>query len=162
MIKEIGREDFKEALDLVNRVFTEFVAIDYGDAGRKTFHDYLEHKYEDVLSQVESGSKAFWGYYENGKLASVLAVRNETHIALLFTDKQYQGKGMARSLFDTMLKSLNPAVEEVTVNSSPFAVPIYEKLGFIPIGPMQEQNGIRFTPMRFHLKGCLLYTSRCV
>jgi len=35
----------------------------------------------------------------------------------------------------------------MTVNSSPYAVPIYHKLGFKDTGSEQVVNGLRFTPM---------------
>ena len=35
----------------------------------------------------------------------------------------------------------------VTVNSSPYAVEIYRRMGFIPIGTEKTVNGLRFTPM---------------
>lgn len=37
--------------------------------------------------------------------------------------------------------------EIMTVNSSPYAVPVYEKLGFHATGSEQTVNGLRFTPM---------------
>ena len=36
MIKEIDSNDLKQALDLVNEVFSEFVAVDYSEQGRNT------------------------------------------------------------------------------------------------------------------------------
>ena len=36
-----------------------------------------------------------------------------------------------------------------TVNSSPYAVPVYHKLGFIDMDSEQLSDGIRFTPMKF-------------
>jgi hypothetical protein len=39
-------------------------------------------------------------------------------------------------------------VTQVTVNSSPYAVPIYERLGFIKTAEQQEhENGIIYVPM---------------
>ena len=38
-------------------------------------------------------------------------------------------------------------LKEIDVNSSPWAVPVYHKLGFVSDGPEQEVNGIRFTRM---------------
>jgi predicted GNAT family N-acyltransferase len=35
----------------------------------------------------------------------------------------------------------------LTVNSSPYAVPVYAKLGFVPTDREQVQSGIRYTPM---------------
>jgi hypothetical protein len=40
---------------------------------------------------------------------------------------------------------------QVSVNSSPNAVPIYERLGFASWSPEQTVNGIRFVPMLLEL-----------
>ena len=37
----------------------------------------------------------------------------------------------------------------VTLNSSPYGLPFYEALGFVPTGKEQTVNGIRFTPMKY-------------
>ena len=38
----------------------------------------------------------------------------------------------------------------MTVNSSPYAVPVYHKLGFKDTGSEQMVNGLRFTPMELN------------
>ena len=91
--------------DLVNKVFAEFVAVDYSEEGNKSFNDYLKIKLEEVTNDVQSGHKRIWGYY------------------------------------------LNADVKRVTVNSSPYAVCVYERLGFVKTGEQQEQNGIIYVPM---------------
>ena len=40
MIRELGKNEIEQALDLVNRVFSEFVAEDYSEQGNKTFNDW--------------------------------------------------------------------------------------------------------------------------
>ena len=52
LIKELGKDDIKQALDLVNKVFSEFVAVDYSEQGNKTFNNYLKVKYEEALNDV--------------------------------------------------------------------------------------------------------------
>ena len=41
----------------------------------------------------------------------------------------------------------------MTVNSSPYAVPIYHKLGFYDVDSEQVVKGVRFTPMEFEMQG---------
>jgi predicted GNAT family N-acyltransferase len=45
----------------------------------------------------------------------------------------------------------NPAVEVLTVNSSPFAVDIYKSLGFRNAAAMQVKSGIRYYPMEYRV-----------
>ena len=35
----------------------------------------------------------------------------------------------------------------MTVHSSPYAVEVYRRFGFVPLGGEREENGIRYTPM---------------
>jgi GNAT superfamily N-acetyltransferase len=83
----------------------------------------------------------------------VIASRPPCHISLLFVDKQFHRKGLAKAMFNEVLSYYLPFTEctEVTVNSSPYAVEAYHRMGFADTAAEQEVNGIRFVPMK-----CLL------
>ncbi len=66
---------------------------------------------------------------------------------MFFVDGQYQEKGIGKQLFQAIWKDC-PA-GKITVNSSPYAVPIYHKLGFCDTDKEKVINGLRFTPMEF-------------
>jgi len=150
MIKEVGKDEIKQALDLVNRVFSEFVAVDYSEQGNKTFNDYLKVKYEEVIYDVQTGHKRIWGYYQDDEIVGVIATRDISHIALLFVDKKHHRQGIAKQLYNTVLSEIreNRDITQVSVNSSPYAVAVYEKLGFIKTDEQQEKDGIIFVPMK--------------
>lgn len=87
-----------------------------------------------------------YGAFYNHVLIGVIATRNEgNHIALFFVDGSYHRQGIGSNLFQEVRK--NCTANEVTVNSSPYAVEVYHKLGFLDNGPEQLIDGIRFTPM---------------
>ena len=44
----------------------------------------------------------------------------------------------------------------LTLNSSPYGLPFYLALGFVPQSEEQEINGIRFTPMKYVMQ--LMFT----
>ena len=69
------------------------------------------------------------------------------HIALFFVKGEYHGRGIGNQLFKTVLQ-MCPA-GSMTVNSSPYAVPIYHHLGFHDMDKEQAVNGLRFTPMEW-------------
>ena len=48
MIREVSENDLKDAIDLVNRVFSEFVAVDYSEQGKRTFENYLRNKVDEI------------------------------------------------------------------------------------------------------------------
>ena len=85
-----------------------------------------------------------------GQPAGVIDLRDNDHVSLLFVDKGFQRQGIARELLARALSVARPArpgLDRVTVNSSRFGVPIYERLGFRQTGPERTVNGIVFTPM---------------
>ena len=149
MIKEVSKKDLKQALDLVNAVFSEFVAVDYSEQGNKSFEDYLRVKYDEVSSDMETGHKKLWGYYQNGEIIGVIATRDISHIALMFVDKRHHRQGIARQLLNNVLAEINDSagIAQMTVNSSPYAVMIYERLGFTKTDGPQEKGGIIYIPM---------------
>lgn len=72
---------------------------------------------------------------------------------MLFVDGRYHKQGIARKLFKEALMTIknNGAIDKITVNSSPYAVEVYHKLGFKDNNVEQTVDGIRFTPMQFNI-----------
>ncbi|MCL2034153.1 MAG: GNAT family N-acetyltransferase [Oscillospiraceae bacterium] len=149
MVKEIGAGDLEQALGLVNAVFSEFVASDYSERGRTEFENYLKNKQAEVSSDVEAGRKKVWGYYENDEILGVIATRDISHVALMFVDKLHHRKGIAKQMFRVALDNVkeNKDITQMTVHSSPYAVKVYERLGFVQTDKQQEKNGIIYIPM---------------
>lgn len=86
------------------------------------------------------------GAFVQEELVGIIATRNEgTHIALFFVEGKYHRQGIGKRLCQTV-QSVNNS-NKMTVNSSPYAVPIYHKLGFKDTDTEQVVNGLRFTPM---------------
>ena len=83
-------------------------------------------------------------------MVGIIGVRNETHISLLFVDSEYHKRGIAtklvRSMFDQTMRKYGK--REMTVNSSPYAVGFYHKMGFVDTNTEQLTDGIRYTPMK--------------
>jgi GNAT superfamily N-acetyltransferase len=141
---EIG--DLRNALDLVWDVFAEFEAPDYSAEGIAEFKKFIA--YDSMSKKVSEGEILFWGYFDRGNLAGLIAMRDIGHICLLFVRKEYQLQGIAKELFKTVEDMLSREdVPRITVNSSPYAVEIYHRLGFVDLDQEQTINGIRFTPM---------------
>ena len=90
------------------------------------------------------------------RIVALMGMRsNRTHINLVFTKKEYHRKGIARAIFEYLLKDItkeNPTLEALTLNSSPYGLPFYLAIGFVPQSEEQTMNGIRFTPMKYILK----------
>lgn len=141
LIKYIDDKD--AALSLVWDVFLEFEAPEYSEAGVNEFYKSIHDK--AYLQQI-----CMYGAFLDDKLVGVIAARNEkSHIALFFVDGKYHRQGIGRKLFEVTKANCNS--DKMTVNSSPYAVSIYAKLGFCQTDKEQVVNGIRFTPMELRL-----------
>lgn len=142
-------EDIPAAIELVWTVFDEFEGPDYAPEGVEEFRKSVNC--ETVTQMVSRGEMRLWGCYVYGQLAGVIATRGDAHISLLFVRKENHRQGIARKLFEIVLEECrkNDTVSRITVNSSPYAVEVYHRLGFVDTDAEKTINGIRFTPMEF-------------
>ena len=145
----------EEAMKLALEVFMQFEAPDYGDAGVETFkRDIVENP--TFIDNAKKGLCPIYAAFDGDKMVALIGMRSsKTHINLVFTKKEYHRKGIATAIFKFLLNDLlneNPSLNELTLNSSPYGLPFYISLGFIPLSEEQEINGIRFTPMKYSIK----------
>lgn len=140
-IRKITKEGLPEALDLVWNVFLGFEAPEYSQEGVDEFKRYIDQQAEELTLEV-------YGAFFPGELIGVIATRNEgSHISWFFVKKKHHGQGIGRKLFEHIVPLCDSAF--LTVNSSPYAVKIYRKLGFSDTAEEQVTNGIRYTPMQY-------------
>lgn len=138
-IREIEQKEIESTLCLVWRVFREYEAPDYTKEGVEEFYKSIHDK--SYLSKL-----CLYGAFVQKELVGVIATRSEgTHIALFFVEGKYQRQGIGKQLFQRVWTRCSFA--KMTVNSSPYAAPIYHKLGFRDTDIEQVVNGLRFTPM---------------
>lgn len=152
IIRKITTDEVEEAMALALEVFMQFEAPDYSPEGVTTFKkDIVEN--EKFIENARRGVCPIYAAFDGEKMVAIMGMRsNRTHINLVFTRKEYHRRGIARAMFEYLLKDLlteNPTLSEITLNSSPYGLPFYLKIGFIPLTEEQEINGIRFTPMKY-------------
>lgn len=106
-----------------------------------------------IAGYLASPAFAYRVAEENGALAGVVAIRDNGHLYHLFVSPAHHGRGLARELWETAMRAAldagNPG--EFTVNSSIYALPVYERFGFAPTGPRMEAMGIAWIPMKLVL-----------
>lgn len=140
-IKKIDVSQIDTAIKLIWDTFLQFEAPDYSEQGVKTFQDFIENK--EILQSLE-----LFGAYENQELKGVIATNdNKKHICCFFVSAQFHRQGIGKKLWE-YIKENSPHTT-ITVHSSPYAVPIYHKLGFVDTDLEQLSDGIRYTPMKF-------------
>jgi GNAT superfamily N-acetyltransferase len=132
-----------EALALICNVFNEYEAPDYSDEGVQEFLRFLEP--ENIKNWLIQNQMQVWTCDDKGQIIGVLAARSD-HIHLLFVNGNHHRKGIARHFLEMMIEHFQKT--EITVNSSPYAVEAYRKLGFVETNSEQIEKGIRFIPMK--------------
>ena len=143
MIKKLEKTEYKQAIDLAKRVFDEYVAKDYSEEGKKEFAEFIS-------STEKINALDVWGYYIEEKLIGMFATRDEmSHISLFFVDPAFMRHHFGTALFEEVVKETKS--KTITVNSSPYAVRVYKRLGFVADGEEVEVNGIKFTAMKFEI-----------
>ena len=143
-IRKLGPEEIGEALCLTWNVFQQYEAPDYTQEGIDEFYKSIHD--ETYLSEL-----CWYGAFSQDDLVGVLATRSAgAHIALFFVEGKYHRQGVGKQLYEAARAANRSNV--MTVNSSPYAVPIYHKLGFRNTGSEQVVNGLRFTPMTLNME----------
>ena len=141
-VRELGGEETDSATELCWEVFKECEAPDYTEFGTEEFCRSIHNR--GFISQLR-----YFGAFDGERMTGVIAIRERGHIALFFVKGEYHGRGIGRRLFERAEKECG---EKITVNSSPYALKIYRRLGFKETDSEQSVNGLRFTPMEYRRK----------
>jgi len=78
---------------------------------------------------------------------------------LFFVETRCQGQGIGRKLMNRAIavcRTKRGDVGSLSVNSSPNAQGVYERLGFVAVEPIQTVHGMSFVPMRLDLDAAKL------
>ena len=143
-IKQLLNNEKDEGLLFAKKVYIESKDESYSEKGIKTFCNFVDNK------EITKSFKVY-GAFEDNILKGVIATdKRKRHINLFFVDKSSQAKGIGKKLISVIIDDNENSF--ITVNSSRYAVPIYEKIGFIKTEEEKEQDGLKFTPMKLILK----------
>jgi ribosomal protein S18 acetylase RimI-like enzyme len=91
---------------------------------------------------------------KDSRILGLGAVRDDSHITLLYVAEAWHGRGIGRRLMDALIADIrhrHPGTTEITLNSVPRATAFYLRLGFRPIGPCCTRHGGRSQPMALSL-----------
>ncbi len=150
-ISKLTENEIPDFCLLVREVYDEFVAPDYPEEGNEHFYTFLTK--EAVSKRMNDGALTLCARAD-GIMAGVCAFRDKTHLSTFFVKKQFHGRGIGRMMFDFSLEEIKkkyPESEVVSVFSSPFALPVYKRLGFIQTDERQQKDGIIFFPMEYRI-----------
>lgn len=148
LIRTINENEWQEAMNLAWDTFILYEAPEYSKEGITSFRNFVR---DPILKNLFiEGKYNVLAAFNNNIIVGIIGVRNETHISLLFVDSEYHKKGIARRLVEKTFERTYEKYgkREMTVNSSPYAVGFYHKMGFVDTDIEQTTDGIRYTPMK--------------
>lgn len=150
-IRNAYREEWQDAMALAWKTFLRFEADVYSPEGVKNFENFITDS--TLYRMFVMGAYQLFVAVEHSRLVGMITLRDTTHISLLFVDEAYHRQGIGRGLIGYLADYLRTEVgaDRVTVNSSPYGVGFYHKMGFRDIRPEETKDGIIYTPMEFIL-----------
>lgn len=132
---------------LLRELALEFIVHESTAEGAATF--LAENDQMGVRKLLQLGH-VYHVALDEGRLAGFIAIRDNSHLFHLFVGKRWQGRGLARRLWNVARAAAiaRGGDGNFTVNSSNHGVTAYEAFGFVRVGPMQCAKGLYFNPMR--------------
>ena len=133
--------------NLVARSFNEFIAPDFPEQGVEEF--FLYSNPLSLKRRLEKDYFAMVAEYDES-IVGMIEIRGNNHISMLYVDKDFHHKGIASNLVKTAFEEIPGSrrdSKDITVNSSRYAVPFYESLGFIQYEDEKSVYGVIHTPM---------------
>lgn len=146
-IRPINASDLPAVAAMLRELSLEFVVNDTSADVATRFTE--AHDEAALRDNMHAGDVCYVAELDQA-LAGFISVREQRHIFHLFVSKVHHGKGIARALWEHARLRTQPQGSSAifTVNSSNYAVPVYERLGFVRTAPTQCKNGIYFNPMQ--------------
>ena len=150
-IRSATPTDARSLADLI-ACFQPAITLDPSGIGAE---QYLASVSEEAERRyLESSRYTYFVTESEGEITGFIAMRDRTHLFHLFVSADYQGQGIARSLWcharEHAAQTGAPSV--FTVNSSLSAVVVYRRFGFVPSGAEVHTDGIAFLPMQLDLE----------
>lgn len=145
-IRLATRADAGPISALVSALSREFITPDYSNEGAANLLERMTP--EATLGFMKDGFR-YHIAEEAGKLVGYVATCHDSHLYHLFVAKSHQGRGLSRRLWETAKAACEAAgnTTRFTVNSSRYALPIYERFGFVAVSDEVNNDGVLYTPM---------------
>ena len=129
-IRPILDKDIPAVARLMRTLSEEFIVHESTTEAAASF--IRENDEAGILDFIDAGI-AYRVADIDGRVVGFIAIRDHRHLFHMFVDKAYHRRGIARQLWEVARKAAieagNPGV--FTVNSSNYALPVYEALGTV-------------------------------
>jgi GNAT superfamily N-acetyltransferase len=149
-IYQANIKDVEAISTLISSVAHYFTLHPQGE-GAESFLKTIQPS--SIADYIKSDQFSYFTAFIGNDLAGVVAIRDNEHLFHLFVAPQFQRQGIAKKLWlfakDVAITAANTV--GFTVNSTEFAIPVYEKFGFKVAGQRVETEGIAFVPMKLNM-----------
>jgi GNAT superfamily N-acetyltransferase len=133
-----------EASAVIKESFLALAAADWRPDARSVF---LEATAPAPLQNKVSAMIFFAaGAFSEGQIAGVILMPSPSLLGLLFVRPRWLRMGIGQALWEsarTHIETRFPEVHTVELNATPYAVPFYKSVGFVPISAQFERDGQR-------------------
>lgn len=144
IIRKLNKSEYQQVTSLSLDVYTQCGKADFNEEGYNTFNSFISS--EETMNEL-----TIYGAFDDKDLIGIIGTKNAgQHVSLLFIRKEYHRKGIGKRLFNYAIA--NYLADEISVNSSTYAIPFYQSLGFEKTDETQEVNGMKYTPMKLNIK----------
>lgn len=147
-IRQAAIADSEIISDLIARNAKKLLRDEFEEGGLDFFLRTVENR--AIRDYMEQGF-SYLVAEENGNIVGVIAMKDYSHMFHLFVDQCHQNKGIAKQLWQAIYQH---SVEhgnrgKFTLNSTAYALPVYERWGFTTTDDEQCRHGIKYTPMEY-------------
>lgn len=145
-IRKATIKDCSEISALISRNAKSLLNDDFEGDGLDFFLNAVTER--AIREYMEQGFRYMVALARH-EIVGVIAIKDYRHMFHLFVDKDHHNKGIARQLWDTISRDSikQGQTEKFTLNSTSYALPVYQRWGFTTTDELQTRHGISFTPM---------------
>ena len=144
----VARPDDARAIGVLSRRVVRRWVVP--DQPRKAGRELLSRLAAKVLRQKMYEGQRFHLAYFGDVLVGVAAMRDDSHLIHFYVSTRYQGRGIARRLWQRALRDAvrRAGTRRFTLNATRCALPVYLHLGFRADGAERlSPAGVLTTPM---------------
>jgi predicted GNAT family N-acyltransferase len=142
-IRSLTNAHAAEASAVIEESFLALAASDWRADARSVF---LESTAPAPLQHQMSRMTFAAGAFSEERLAGVIVMPSPGLLGLLFVRPRWLRMGIGQALWESARAHIQgrfPEVDTVELNATPYAVPFYKSVGFVPISSEFEREGQR-------------------
>lgn len=152
-IRPLKDHDIPAVAGLFGALAMEYIV---NDSAPEAASKFVRDNDADAVRRLVAAGMRYHVAERGDKIVGFVALRDRKHLYHLFVDTPFHRQGIATALWavarEEAIAAGNPGV--FTVNASNYALPVYQKMGFVQTEPMQLKDGLYYNPMQLDGRHC--------